>query len=313
MLSELKISETAGGFTGSLTNFGDLGSAIAVLGDLDGDGVDDIAVGNKNDDDGGINSGAVWILFMNSDGTVKSHQKISRTSGGFGGTLSSQGSMGEALAPLGDLDGDGIADLAVSAPRDDTNGSNRGAVFILFLNSDGTVKSEQRIDEASLGGGITLSDEDRFGSGLSAIGDLDQDGTTEIAIGAPGDNDNGAGAVWILYLLPNGTIHDHQKISALVGNFGSGLSPNDDFGISTIGLGDLDGDGVPDIAVGATKGSSVDGVVWVLFLNRDGTVNSTSQILAVTFANDDDYGASLALPGDLNGDGLPELAVGSAQ
>jgi hypothetical protein len=57
------------------------------LGDLDGDGVGDLAVGADLDDDGGLDRGAVWILFLNPNGTVKSHQKISDTQGGFTGTL----------------------------------------------------------------------------------------------------------------------------------------------------------------------------------------------------------------------------------
>ena len=57
------------------------GYTISSIGDLNGDGVNDIAVGAYHDDDGGYNTGAVYILFLNSDGTVKSHQKISSTEG----------------------------------------------------------------------------------------------------------------------------------------------------------------------------------------------------------------------------------------
>ncbi len=66
------------------------------------------------DDDGGTEQGAVWILFLNDDGTVKSHQKISQLVGNFSGALDdSDGSLGLSRAGLGDLDGDGIGDLAV--------------------------------------------------------------------------------------------------------------------------------------------------------------------------------------------------------
>ena len=64
VLFHQKISDTAGGFTGGLHNNDFFGVAAAALGDLDGDGVTDLAVGAVNDDDGGFNRGAVWILFL---------------------------------------------------------------------------------------------------------------------------------------------------------------------------------------------------------------------------------------------------------
>ena len=79
--------------------------------------------------------GAVWMLLLKSDGTVKSHQKISDTEGGFTGGLDDDDWFGVAgVASLGDLDGDGRGDLAVGAPHDDDGGANRGAVWILFLD-----------------------------------------------------------------------------------------------------------------------------------------------------------------------------------
>ena len=136
--SEQKISDTAGGFTGLLDDGDHFGNAIASLGDLDGDGVSDLAVGATGDDDGGTNRGAVWILFMKADGTVLSEQKISDTVGGFTGVLDSESLFGDLFGSdvfsLGDLDGDGVIDLAVGEFRDDDGGTNRGAVWILFLN-----------------------------------------------------------------------------------------------------------------------------------------------------------------------------------
>ena len=64
VLSHQKISDTQGGFTGILDNYDHFGSSVASLGDLDGDGVGDLAVGAFGDDDGGTNRGAVWVLFL---------------------------------------------------------------------------------------------------------------------------------------------------------------------------------------------------------------------------------------------------------
>lgn len=113
---------------------GDLfGYSTFEVGDFNGDSITDLAVGARDDDDGGTNRGAVWILFLNTDGTVQSHAKISDTTGGFGGGLSDGDLFGFEGAAIGDLNGDGSIDLAVGAVRDDDGGTDRGAVWILFM------------------------------------------------------------------------------------------------------------------------------------------------------------------------------------
>jgi hypothetical protein len=152
--SHQKISDTEGGFTGTLDDGDEFGRSAASLSDLDGDGVTDLAVGAINDDDGGnppnANRGAVWVLFLNTDGTVKSHQKISDTEGGFTGTLDDHDWFGASVASLGDLDGDGVGDLAVGADGDDDGGTTRGAVWVLFLDGvpacDGDMDGDGDVD-----------------------------------------------------------------------------------------------------------------------------------------------------------------------
>ncbi|MES9970477.1 MAG: integrin alpha, partial [Candidatus Thiodiazotropha sp.] len=75
---------------------------------------------------------------------VDSEQKISEENGNFNGNLNEGDQFGLALANIGDLEADGVTDLAVGAPFSDDNGEDRGAVWILFMDSDGEVDYHQK-------------------------------------------------------------------------------------------------------------------------------------------------------------------------
>ena len=104
VLSHQKITVAVGGFTGKLNSGDRFGGSVVSLGDLDGDGVNDLATGAFLDDDGGGNHGAVWVLFLEQDGTVKSQQKISDIEGGFTGILDFWDFFGISVASLGRVD-----------------------------------------------------------------------------------------------------------------------------------------------------------------------------------------------------------------
>ena len=141
-------------------------------------------MGAAFDDDGGPDRGAVWLLFLDESGAVKPERKISATVGGFTGILDEDDSFGSGLASLGDLDGDGVCDVAVGALADDDGGSARGAVWVLFLNRNGTVKSHQKISATEGGFTGALENGDLFGRSVASLGDFDGDGVCDIAVGA---------------------------------------------------------------------------------------------------------------------------------
>jgi hypothetical protein len=124
-----KVSSESGGFDGVLTDSGGFGYSITSLGDLNADGNIDIAVGAPFTNDTGI----VWTLFLNADGTVGHSLAISSTVGGFDGTLTFMDSFGSSLSAW-DVDNDGLVDLVVGA---DGDSDRTGAVWVLQLKPEG--------------------------------------------------------------------------------------------------------------------------------------------------------------------------------
>ncbi len=289
---------------------------VSSIGDIDSDGTPDIAVGARGDVEGGANRGAVYILLMNNDGTVKSATAINDATPR-GPTLANHDLFGTSVTSIGDIDEDGTPDIAVGADGDDSVGVDRGAVYILLMNNDGTVKNTVKINDATPRG-PTLSNGDGFGTSVTSIGDIDEDGTPDIAVGADDDNGSGGslrGAVHILFMSNDGTVKRTVEINSATPR-GPTLSNSDTFGASIASIGDINGDGTPDIAVGADGDNSNRGAVHILFMNNDGTVKSTVEINSTTprgptLSLGDRFGASIASIGDINGDGTPDIAVGA--
>ncbi|NWJ29052.1 FG-GAP repeat protein, partial [Marine Group I thaumarchaeote] len=104
-----------------------------------------------------------------------------------GPTLIDEDNFGYSVVNIGDLNGDGVNDIAVGARYDDEGGSNRGAIHIMFMNIDGSVDSTVEIN-SSTDNGPTLTNSDYFGFSVANIGDLNGDGVNDIAVGAVNDD-----------------------------------------------------------------------------------------------------------------------------
>jgi hypothetical protein len=302
----------------------EFGDAVAALGDLDGPGpsVAALAVSAIGDDDGGNHLGAVYILFLNSSGTVLSYSKISQTSGGFVGTLEQYDELGSSITSLGDIDGagPGVGAIAVGAIGDDDGGEDHGCIYVMRLNSSGQAISTEKINSIAVGIPADINgDLAEFGGAVAGLGDLDGAGpaASAVAVGSIGDNDGGInrGAVFIVYLSSTGTYLSSAKISDTAGNFTAVMNNNDCFGEDIANLNaDLDGagPGVRSLAVTAVDdndGGTDSGAVYLLHITSAGVVSTWSKISRLSnwagcpVVSYDNFGAGVTGLGDLDGAG----------
>jgi len=311
----VKIEEGSGGFFATLDAGDRFSREHDQAGDINGDGIIDLVVGARSDDDGATDAGAVYILFMNNDGTVQSNQKISATQGGFTDTLLANNFFGYGVAGIGDYDGDNIPDIAVSAPA-----STNIALYIIHLNSNGTVKS-------------FVKNPNIMAQGLSAVGDINNDGRIDLVACDPRSNQGGIqrGAIQILFFDASSNVVSANSvhISSTQGGFGTGLADNDQFGGREVAmLGDIDNDGTLEMAVGAFMSDGGKGAIWMLSLDSNNfnvvsklkitegmngfadTLTTGSNPNGTAGAN---FGHALSKVGDLNGDGVPDLMTGANQ
>lgn len=301
------------------------GTAVTSIGDLDGDGVSEIVVGSMGDTVSGFTQvGSIFIHFMNSDGSIKSTIRHSIDSANGPTNMSGWEYYGASVASLGDLDGDGVQDIAVGAPYYFFD--SPGIVFIHFLNQDGSIKYTQKIGYSTPNGPYGGNSGDRYGMSVACLGDFDNDGVSDIAVGASRDEItlSNAGVVFIHLLNADGTVKATiNKIGAESTNGPVGLNIGDQYGYSVANIGDLNGDGITDIAVGAISdeksgGEDGEGAVHIHFLDSDGTIKLPSvkideslENIPDTLNTQDYFGSGITKINDLDGDGVDELLVGA--
>ena len=263
------ITEGQSGFTGTIPLGADFGGSLAVIGDLDGNGFADLAVGASQTSSPGSDVGAVWVLLMGADDTVIQQRTLGNFGAGLALGLQSGDHFGGALAAPGDLDGNGVPDLIVGASRRDAGGFEAGAVFVLFFGVGGQLIGHHEISAAS-GDLAGLAAPPRWLGGALDVGnDLDGDGTPELFVGAAGATDElPAGAVFTLFLRPDGSVKDHRVIASFLGGLGV-VQENSRFGTSVAsatGPGPLVDE---RLLVGAPlddQGGNDEGALWFLDL-----------------------------------------------
>ena len=275
-----------------------------------------------------INVGGVVVVYGSADGLeprgTNPAEVWSQDSPGVQGVSEDDDDFGSALA-AGDFDGDGFADLAIGADGE-TSGpgcKHSGQFTVLYGGRGGLTGRDQVVDQDSPG----ILDHDEAGDWASATlvsGDFDGDGVDDLAMGVAGEGVDGysnAGAVNVIYgtkgvgLTGQGDRFVNQASSLVPGAPRRG----DGFG-AALTAGDFNGDQLDDLVVGAPEedaaGSAEAGTVTVIDGSDTGLSLATSRRYTLAGLDpmadpqNSHFGAALAT-GDVNGDGLDELAVGS--
>ncbi|MEL7027713.1 MAG: integrin alpha [Pseudomonadota bacterium] len=303
-----------------------LGASVSGAGDVNGDGIDDIVLGAPLADPGESFAGETYVIFGSSSPFAASID-VSALDGTDGFTvigIARGDRSGEAVSAAGDINGDGIGDVLIGA----LFGGSPGEAYVVFGSSSPFAAT---LDLAALDGadgfrinGIGVSG--ALGSSVSQAGDFNGDGVDDLILGAPFASPNGrsSGESYIVFGSTTGFAPNFD-LSTLDGSNGfriSGKDISDRAGGSVSSAGDINGDGLADVIVGATFAAGADplaGEAYVIYGSSGafGEVLELSELDGVNgflvpgVDEGDRVGVSVGGAGDVNGDGSDDLILGA--
>ncbi|MEO6463026.1 MAG: FG-GAP-like repeat-containing protein [Candidatus Eisenbacteria bacterium] len=268
------------------------GTSVASAGDVNGDGYDDVLVGAPlYNTPSGADAGRVWLFLGSAAGlAVAPSQTLDGPSTG--------ARYGFSVAPAGDVDADGYADVLIGAPNYSDQNLLEGAVFLLRGGPAGLAAASW----SKTGG----QDDARLGFSVSGAGDVDADGFDDVIVGAPGTTFN---------FTADGTAFVYRgSASGLLLTSAAdlhGFSDSCAFGASVSRAGDINGDGYADVLIGApnaSNGGPPIGYASVWSGSPGGLGGALWESYGIEAG--ESFGVSVATAGDLNGDSYADFVVG---
>lgn len=272
---------------------GEYGFAVDGAGDVNHDGFADVIVGARHATHDHYGEGAAFVYLGGphglSDSAVWTHN------GGQDGAR-----YGAAVAGAGDVNGDGFADILIAADRWDDIQVDRGAAWLYYGSATGIRDSAAWFGEGE-------NETADFGQSLDGAGDVNHDGHADIVVGSWRYNSDGhyGGRTYVYFGSAMG-------LSATPSWHADGSQENASFGGAVAGVGDVNGDGIGDIAVGAQRyadPSRNEGAMFVFLGTPAGPARSAAWTLETNVENSR-FGSSVAGAGDVNGDGVAEILGG---